>query len=130
MDLRDFLPSNNRSSPIKHARDLRRKLQAVAEWRELALAPRQAKIHDKLVQGTKELPPLMIGDPVMIQNQLGNKPKRGDKRDVVVQADPAIRQYKVMAFGSRRLTMRNRKFLRKYNPVRVPPSASRLATDS
>ena len=72
----------------------------------------------------------MIGDPVMIQNQLGNKPKRGDKRDVVVQADPAIRQYKVMAFGSRRLTMRNRKFLRKYNPVRVPPSASRLATNS
>ena len=119
-DLRDFLPSSNRSSPIKHARDLRRKWQEVAEWRELALAPRQARIHDKLVQGTKELTPLVIGDHVMIQNQLGNKPRRWDKRGVVVQADPAIRQYKVMTFGSRRLTMRNRKFLRKYNPVSVP----------
>ena len=119
-DLRDFLPSSNRSSPIKHARDLRRKWQEVAEWRELALAPRQARIHDKLVQGTKELTPLVIGDHVMIQNQLGNKPKRWDKRGVVVQADPDIRQNKVMTFGSRRLTMRNRKFLRKYNPVSVP----------
>ena len=57
---------------------------AGAEWRELALDPRQAKIHDKLVQGTKELPPLVIGDHIMIQNQLGNKPKRWDMRGVVV----------------------------------------------
>ena len=98
-DLRDFLLSSNRSFPIKHARVLRRKWQEVAEWRELALAPRQARIPDKLVQGTKELTPLVIGDHVMIQNQLGNKPKRWDKRGVVVQADPDIRQYKVMTFG-------------------------------
>ena len=73
-----------------------------------------AKLHDKLKQGTKELPPLEIGDHVMLQNQLGNKPKWWDKRGVVVQADPKTRQYKVMAFGSRRLTLRNKRFLRKY----------------
>ena len=93
----------------------------MAEWREKALAPRGAKLHDRLKQGTKELPPLQIGDHVMIQNQLGNKPKRWDKRGVVVQADPKTRQYKVMTFGSRRLTLRNRRFLRKYTPIHTPP---------
>ena len=53
--------------------------QEVADWRELALAPRGAKLHDKLKQGTKELPPLKIDDHVMLQNQLGNKLKRWDK---------------------------------------------------
>ena len=57
----------------------------------------------------------------MIQNQLGNNPKRWDKRGVVVQADPKTRQYKVMTFGSRRLTLRNRRFLRQYTPIHTPP---------
>jgi hypothetical protein len=56
----------------------------------------------------------------MQQNQLGNKLKCWDKREVVVQAGPKTRQYKVMAFGSRRLTLRNRKFLRKYTPTGTP----------
>ena len=65
----------------------------MAEWRELALAPRGIKLHEKLKQGNKELPHLEIRDHVMLQNQLGNKPKRWDKRGVVVQADPKTRQY-------------------------------------
>ena len=96
------------------------KLKDLAEWRELALGPRQARMQEKLSQGTKEFPPLQAGDYVMIQNQLGNKPKQWDKRGVVVQAHPEIRQYKVMVFGSRRLSLRNRRFLRKYQPVHVP----------
>ena len=55
------------------------------------------------MQGTKELPPLEIGDHVMLQNQLGNKPKRWDKLGVVLQADPKTRQ-----------------FLRKYTPIHKP----------
>ena len=66
------------------------------------------------MQGTKKLSPLEIGD------QLGNKPKRWDKRGVVVQADPKTRQYKVMAFRSRRLTLMNRRFLRKYTLINTP----------
>ena len=94
------------------------------------MAPRGAKLHDKLKQGTKELPPLEIGVYVMLQNRLGNKPKRWDRRGVVVQADHKTRQYKVMAFGSRRLTLRNRKFLRKYTPINTPigtPTGLQLA---
>ena len=57
----------------------------------------------------------------MLQKQLGNKPKCWDRRGVAVQADPKTRQYKVMAFGSRRLTLRNRRFLRKHTPINSPP---------
>ena len=78
----------------------------------------------KLKQGTKKLPCLEIGDHMMLQNQLSNKPKRWDKRGVVVQADPKTRQYRVMTFGSRRLTLRNRKFLRKYTPIHTPPGTA------
>jgi hypothetical protein len=53
--------------------------QEVADWRELALTPRGAKLDNKLNQGTKELPPLEIDDHVMLQNQLGNKPKRWER---------------------------------------------------
>ena len=94
--------------------------KAVADWRELALAPRSAKLHDRLSQQTKELPPLDVGDCVLIQNLLGNHPKRWDKRGVVIQADAEHRQYKVMTFGSRRMTIRNRRHLRKFTPVNTP----------
>jgi hypothetical protein len=40
---------------------------------------------------------------------------------VVFQADHKNRQYKVMAFGYMRLTLRNSKFLRKYTPKHTPP---------
>ena len=59
----------------------------------------------------------------MIQNQLGNKPKRWDKRGVVIQSNPGQRQYKVMVFGSRRITMGNRRFLRKYTPLHPPTNS-------
>ena len=84
------------------------------------MAPRRSNLHNKLKQGSKELPPLKIGDHVMPQNQLGNKSKCWDNRGMVVQANPKTRQYKVMAFGSRRLTLRNRRFLRKYTPINTP----------
>ena len=54
-DLCDFLPG---TKPKAH-KDMRDTCREVADWRELALAPRGAKLHDnKLKQGTKELPPL------------------------------------------------------------------------
>ena len=40
-----------------------------------------------------------------------------------MQAHPEIRQYKVMVFGSRRLSLQNRRFLRRYEPVHVPDDA-------
>ena len=44
--LRDFLPQK-KGLAIKSYKDMRDKWQDVAEWREIALAPRQEKMHDR-----------------------------------------------------------------------------------
>ena len=49
----------------------------------------------------------------MIQNQRGNYPRRWEKRGVVVEV-LTHDQYQVRVEGSRKLTLRNRRYLRKY----------------
>ena len=49
---------------------------------------------------------------MVIQNQTGNYPRRWDKTGVVIRAK-GFDQYQIMTHGSRRITLRNRKFLRK-----------------
>ena len=66
----------------------------------------------------KNLPDLKIGDSVLVQNQLGNEPRRWKRRGKIVEVMP-FRQYKVMLDGSRRITLRKRKFVRKYQPLKV-----------
>ena len=83
--------------------------------REEALAKRALRNHDKWSEHTKPLQPLRVGDHVLIQNQTGNHPKRWDKRGVVASCE-GFDQYVVIVDGSRRLTRRNRKFLRRFEP--------------
>ena len=59
---------------------------------------------------------LKCGDSVQIQNQYGNHPKKWTNTGVVAEALPN-RQYHVVVDGSRRITLRNRKFLRKIEPI-------------
>ena len=66
--------------------------------------------------GPRELTPLDPDDAVQIQNQQGNRPNRWHNTGVVVEVLPH-RQYRVMVDGSRRVTLRNRRFLRKIDPV-------------
>jgi hypothetical protein len=47
-DLRDFLPGTKPKAQLTRHTELRDTWQEVADWRELALAPRSAKMHDKL----------------------------------------------------------------------------------
>ena len=63
----------------------------------------------------RSLKPLVIGEYVVLQNQRGNKPLRWDRSGVVVECKP-YDQYVVRVHGSNRLTLRNRKFLRSYDP--------------
>ena len=95
-----------------------------SRWRELALANRSAKMHDRLTEHTKDLKPLEVGDSVMIQNQLGNNPKRWDRQGVVIEILP-YRQYKIRMDGSRRISLRNRQFLRKYEPLNIQQNGNR-----
>ena len=80
-DLRDFLPGTKPKAHSTRQTDLRDTWQQVAGWRELALAPRGAKMHDKLKQGTKELPSLEIGDHVMLQTNWAISPNGGIKEE-------------------------------------------------
>lgn len=116
--LKDFLPSKPDQLIQPLYDNLRREWKDVAEWREKALAKRGTKIMDKLTEHTKELPELSVSDHVLIQNQLGNNPRRWEKRGIIVEVLP-YRQYKVRVDGSRRITLRNRKFLRQYKPLQM-----------
>ena len=86
---------------------------------------------EKLTIGTRALPPLAVGDSVLVQNQIGNHPSKWDITGVIVERKD-FDQYVVKVDGSGRLTMRNRKFLRKITPYQLtkhfPDSSLRSAT--
>lgn len=84
--------------------------------REEALRNRHIKAAERWSKHTKQLPPLVVGDQVRIQNQIGNYPRRWDKTGQVIEVRQ-YDQYVVRVHGSGRVTLRNRKFLRKYVPV-------------
>ena len=84
--------------------------------REEALRKRHMKTCERLSEHTKPLNPLVVGDNVRIQNQVGHNPKKWDKTGSVVEVRQ-FDQYVIRMDGSGRVTLRNRKFLRKYVPV-------------
>ena len=84
--------------------------------REEALRIRHMRAAEKLSEHTKQLPPLIIGDLVRIQNQTGPNPRKWDKTGSVVEVRQ-YDQYAVRIDGSGRVTLRNRRFLRKYMPA-------------
>ena len=83
--------------------------------KEEALRSRYVKSLENLSEHTRSLSPLNCGDHVMIQNQAGNFPNKWGKSGIIVELKD-YHQYIVKVDGSGRLTVRNRKFLRKFNP--------------
>lgn len=83
--------------------------------REEALRIRHMKISERLTEHTRHLPPLVVSDHVRIQNQSGPFPNKWDKTGVIIEVRQ-FDQYVVRVDGSGRVTLRNRKFLRKYIP--------------
>ena len=95
--------------------------------REEALRNRHMRAAERWTEHTRVLPPLVVGDYVRIQNQTGRFPKKWDKTGRVIEVKQHD-QYVVRVDGSGRSTLRNRKFLRKYEPVR-PHAEKRLISD-
>ena len=95
--------------------------------REAALRKRHIANHERWQEHTRRLPPLSVGDHVRIQNQVGNHPRKWDKTGIVIEVRQ-YHQYVVRVDGSGRITIRNRKFLRKYTPV-YKPDRKRLILD-
>ena len=89
------------------------------QWREAwkakedALWARYIKTLENLTEHSRSLPPLRHGDHVLIQNQTGRFPTRWDRSGIVVEMKPHD-QYVVKTSETGRLTLRNRRFLRKY----------------
>ncbi len=102
--IRDHLP--------RHDRELRKEWNTIDDARELALAKRVLKASPP----TKVLEPLNVGDAVQIQNQSGNHPNKWHNTGVISECLPN-RQYHVVVDGSRRVTLRNRRFLKNILPV-------------
>ena len=114
--MKDYLPSRPNEPPNSLWLNFRQLWKDTAHWRELALQRRASKIQERLSEHSKDLGPLKINDAVFVQNQLGYHPKRWDKRGTIIEVLPH-RQYKVRMDGSRKISLRNRQFLRKFTPL-------------
>ncbi|MEM7284015.1 MAG: DDE-type integrase/transposase/recombinase, partial [Pseudomonadota bacterium] len=112
--IRDFIPIH----PGKYLPH--RTWQETLSNREEALRNRHMRDAERLSAHTRVLPALAVGDHVRIQNQTGPYPIKWDKTGIVIEVRQ-FDQYVVRVDGSGRVTLRNRKFLRKYTPV-VPRS--------
>ena len=96
------------------------------ESREQALRAKHTLDQERWTEHTKALPPLPVGSHVRIEPD-GPTSHKWDKTGIVVEARPHD-QYSVRVDGAGRVTLRNRRFLRKYNPVRptLPPKRTDL----
>ena len=82
------------------------------DLREQALKQRYMRSVEKLDKNSKLHMPLHIGDKVLVQNQTGRFATKWDKTGRVVDIHQHD-QYSVKIDGSGRVSLRNRKFLRK-----------------
>ena len=107
--MRDFIPS------MPHKYEPAKDWVVTQEYRERTLALKREADHKRWSQKTKNLGMLEVGTPVMIQNQTGNNPTKWDKTGVVLENKPHS-QVLVRVDGSRRVTLRNRRFIRELDP--------------
>ena len=105
-NVRDFIPV----LPYKY--EPRQEWSLLQEDRERAFAKKLYNDGTRLAMGTRRMPPLSVGDQVLVQNQTGRAPNKWDKSGVIVECKPH-NQVNVMMDGSRKVSLRNRQFVRK-----------------
>ena len=113
--LRDSLPVKPKSQIFDNT-NVRPLWRDLWNKREDLLRTRFASQVETLNTKTRDLPSLQVGDVCRLQNQTGRFPKKWDRTGHVVQANKND-QYVVKVNGSGRLTLRNRRYLRKIQPV-------------
>lgn len=102
--------------------------QDMLSAREEALRNRHLKAAEKWNEHTKRLAPLAVGDHVRIQNQTGSRPTKWDRTGRITEVRQ-FDQYNVRVDGSGRSTLRNRKFLRKFEPLHRDPPPLAITRD-
>ena len=94
------------------------------------MAKRHVSHHEAWTEHTKKLAELQRGDKVFIQNQVGPNPRKWERTGTVVECKDHD-QYTVKVDGTGRLTLRNRKFLRKLKLMPKPspsPTSDQVVT--
>ena len=113
--LKDTLPRVNKTVNIFFNEQFQPAWRDAWKEKEIALRTRYQGCQARLAEHSKNLPKLVEGDRVMIQNQHGPKPTKWDRSGIVVEVRD-FDKYIVKVDGSGRLTLRNRKFLKKLFP--------------
>ena len=108
--LRDFLP--NLTYKYEPAKDW----VVTQEHRERTLATKRELDNKMWNQRTRDLDELEVGTAVAIQNQTGNNPTKWDKTGIILENKPNSKVM-IRVDGSRRVTMRNRRFVRRLDPA-------------
>ena len=100
------------------------------QLKEQALRARFIKSSEVLNRHSRSLRKLSIGDRCFVQNQAGSAPNRWDRTGIIMEINPH-EQYTVRIDGSGRLTTRNRKFLRYFQPasMEVQPAPTSLLNE-
>ncbi len=94
------------------AREIRHEWNDIRSKREKTFSEKTLKneaFYNRTAAKNKK--PLLIGDPVAIQDDIHGK-RRWQHTGTVVESEPDIRQYMVKVDGSNRITRRNRRHLR------------------
>ena len=110
--LRDSLPRINKKENIFFNAQFRASWRDAWKQKEMALRTRYQGCQKRLEEHSKALPPLRVGDRVSIQNQYGRRPNKWERTGTIVE-ERDFDKYVVKVDGSGRLTLRNRRFLRK-----------------
>ena len=129
--LRDTLPLlqpwGRNQSPVHRgigAQPIRSEWHDMWDEQEVALRHRLGKNMEKQEAKAHDLRPLELQEHVRVQNQTGNSPRRWERTGVVVGRNTKLGKYWVKMDGSRRVTERNRKFLRLFQPRKPPQVGS------
>ncbi len=86
--------------------------------KEEALRARFIRTSETINRHSRYLSPLVVGDKCFIQNQHGPHPKKWHHTGTVVELLPH-QKYAIKVDGSGRVTIRNRRYLKRYTPYRM-----------
>ena len=81
-----------------------------------ALRTRYVRNSEHMDRTCRNLPPLHVGDRCFLQNRHGNNPRRWDLTGTIMEAKP-FGKYCIRVDGSRKVTTRNRRFLKLFHPI-------------
>ena len=125
--LKDTMPCLDKSMHIFASPQIHPIWKENWDAKEKAIRSRFVKTCERLEEHSKELPPLREGDTVFIQNQniAHGKPNKWDREGTVIQTGDND-QYLIRVHGTGRITLRNRRFLRKFSPRTDPENLTNI----